>query len=67
MWIPLEDAFLFRSKEDEILFVPPPKKKAQGYKRLQYGYTHTTLYLFVAAVCDLDFYYFDIEWFDTTK
>ena len=40
MQIPLNDAFLFQNKENKIYFLdtPPPKKKAQGYKRSHYGY-----------------------------
>ena len=50
-------ALLFHSKTKKIKYFmdpPPPKKKAQGYKRLQYGYTH--MCLFIPAACDMDFY-----------
>ena len=37
--------FLFRNKENKILFGPLPKntKKAQGYEWSRYGYTHMYL------------------------
>ena len=38
----LNDAFLFQSKENKILFDPPPPK-ALGYQLSQYGYTHKCL------------------------
>ena len=47
-------AFLFRNKENIILLGPPPPKKAQGYKRSQYGYMHKCLS--IPADCDLDIY-----------
>ena len=52
--IPFNDAILFQNKEKEILLDPPPKKKAQGYERSQYGYRHKCL--LIAAARDLDFY-----------
>ena len=53
--------FLFRNKVNEKLFGPPPhpKKKAQGYERSRYGYTHKCL--FIPAACDLHFYSVEIE------
>ena len=50
-------AFLFRNKENKILLGPPPThthKKAQGYKRSQYGYMHKCLS--IPADRDLDIY-----------
>ena len=47
----LNDALLFQSKENKILF-GPPTKKAQGYERSQYVYTHKCLS--VPAARDLD-------------
>ena len=49
----LNDALLFQNKENKILFGPPPqKKKAQGYERSRYVYTHKCLS--IPAARDLD-------------
>ena len=47
---------LFYSETRKIKYIldPPPKKKPQGYEKLQYGYTHMCLSM--PAVFDLDFY-----------
>ena len=52
----LNDAFLFENKENKILFGPPPpiQKKAQGYERTRYVYTHKCLT--IPAARDLQSY-----------
>ena len=48
---------LFYSETKKIKYFldpPPPKKKAQGYERSQYGYMH--MCLFVPVTSDLDYH-----------
>ena len=41
VYIPLNDAFLFRNKENKMLFAPPPKKKRRrDMNGHEHGYTH---------------------------
>ena len=50
----LDDALLFQNKENKILFdPPPPKKKAQGYERSRYVYTHKCLSIHSARDLDI--------------
>ena len=46
--------FYSETKKIKYFLDPPPKKKAQGYERSRYGYTHKCLS--IPAACDLDFY-----------
>ena len=50
------DAFLFRNKENKILFGPPPPKRRKDTNGRKHGYTHIVLCLFIPAACDLYFY-----------
>ena len=57
----LNDALLFKNKENKILFgrPPPPSKKAQGYKQSRYVYMHKCLS--IPAARDLDIYKVETE------
>ena len=51
----LNGTFVFRNKENRIIFGPPsPHKSRRDTNGHEHGYTHT--YLFIPAACDLDFY-----------
>ena len=56
----LDDALLFQNKENKILFGPP--KKAQGYERSRYVYTHKCFS--IQSARDLDIHYVEIEQFE---
>ena len=59
---------LFNSETKKLKYFldpPPPKKKAQGYERPRYGYTHKCLS--IPTACDLDFYLVDILRFGAVK
>ena len=64
--IPLNDAFLFRIKENEILFgPPPPKKKAQWYERSR-TWLHAHMFVYTSSLWP-GFLLCHIEWFGALK
>ena len=59
----LDDALLFQNKENKILFgPPPPQKKAQGYERSRYVYTHKGFS--IQSARDLEIHWVENEQFE---